>query len=76
MNVSRIFIERPIGTALLAVGLFLAGAVAYVFLPVASMPAIEFPPFASVSRVPAPTRQRWRQASPRRSNAASARSPA
>ena len=43
MNVSRIFIERPIGTALLAAGLFLAGAVAYVFLPVASMPAIEFP---------------------------------
>ena len=43
MNVSRIFIERPIGTALLAVGLFLAGAMAYVFLPVASMPAMEFP---------------------------------
>ena len=43
MNVSRIFIERPIGTALLAAGLFLAGAVAYIFLPVASMPAIEFP---------------------------------
>ncbi|MBS0269913.1 MAG: efflux RND transporter permease subunit, partial [Proteobacteria bacterium] len=43
MNVSRIFIERPIGTALLAVGLFLAGAVAYGLLPVASMPAIDFP---------------------------------
>ena len=43
MNVSRIFIERPIGTALLAVGLFLLGAVAYEQLPVASMPAIEFP---------------------------------
>lgn len=43
MNVSRIFIERPIGTALLAVGLFLAGAVAYMFLPVASMPTIDFP---------------------------------
>ncbi len=43
MNVSRIFIERPIGTALLAVGLFLVGAVAYVFLPVASMPSIEIP---------------------------------
>jgi multidrug efflux pump len=43
MNVSRIFIERPIGTALLAVGLFLAGAMAYIFLPVASMPSMEFP---------------------------------
>ncbi len=43
MSISRIFIERPIGTALLAIGLMLAGAVAYVHLPVASMPAIEFP---------------------------------
>ncbi|HXE02206.1 MAG TPA: efflux RND transporter permease subunit [Hyphomicrobium sp.] len=51
MNVSRIFIERPIGTALLAAGLFLAGAVAYVFLPVASMPTIELPTIrVSVSR--------------------------
>ena len=51
MNVSRIFIERPIGTALLAAGLFLAGAVAYIFLPVASMPAIEFPTISvNVSR--------------------------
>ena len=43
MNVSRIFIERPIGTALLALGLFLAGVVAYLAMPVASMPTIEFP---------------------------------
>ena len=43
MNVSRIFIERPVGTALSALGLFLAGLVAYNFLPVASLPAIEFP---------------------------------
>ena len=51
MNVSRIFIERPIGTALLAAGLFLAGALAYFFLPVASMPAIEFPTISvNVSR--------------------------
>ncbi len=43
MNISRIFIERPIGTALLAIGLFLAGSVAYAVMPVASMPTIEFP---------------------------------
>jgi hydrophobe/amphiphile efflux-1 (HAE1) family protein len=43
MNFSVPFILRPVGTALLAVGLFLAGAVAYGFLPVASMPTIEFP---------------------------------
>lgn len=43
MSVSRIFIERPIGTTLLAVGLFLLGFVAYEALPVASLPSIEFP---------------------------------
>ena len=43
MNFSYPFIRRPIGTALLALGLFLAGAVAYGFLPVSSMPTIEFP---------------------------------
>jgi multidrug efflux pump len=43
VSFSRPFIERPIGTTLLAVGLFLIGAVAYVSLPVASLPSIEFP---------------------------------
>ena len=43
MNVSYPFIRRPIGTTLLAIGLFLAGVVAYRFLPVASLPAVELP---------------------------------
>lgn len=43
MNFSRLFIERPVGTALLALGLFLAGVTAYEAMPVASMPSIEFP---------------------------------
>jgi multidrug efflux pump len=43
MNFSLPFILRPIGTTLLAAGLFLLGAVAYLRLPVASLPAIEFP---------------------------------
>src|SRR5581483_5694820 len=42
MNFSRPFIERPIGTTLLAVGLMLVGLVAYRFLPVASLPSVEF----------------------------------
>ena len=37
------FIRRPVGTTLLAIGLFLTGAVAYRFLPVASMPTVDFP---------------------------------
>ena len=43
MSLSEPFIRRPIGTTLLAVGLFLVGVVAYFQLPVASLPAIEFP---------------------------------
>src|SRR5450432_159098 len=43
MNFSYPFIRRPIGTTLLAIGLFLVGLVAYSFLPVASLPAVDFP---------------------------------
>src|SRR6266849_9765550 len=51
MNFSYPFIRRPIGTTLLAIGLFLVGAVAYRFLPVASLPSVDFPTiFVSASR--------------------------
>ena len=43
MNISRPFIRRPIATTLLAVGIFLAGAVAYRFLPVSSLPTVDLP---------------------------------
>jgi multidrug efflux pump len=43
MSFSAPFIKRPIGTALLAAGLFLLGATAYLHLPVASLPAVDFP---------------------------------
>ena len=43
MNVSALFIRRPIGTILLAVGVFLVGVVAYLQLPVAALPSIDFP---------------------------------
>jgi multidrug efflux pump len=43
MNFSYPFIRRPVGTSLLAIGLFLVGVVAYGFLPVASMPTVEYP---------------------------------
>ena len=43
MNFSWPFIRRPIGTTLMAIGLFLIGAVAYGLLPVASLPSVEFP---------------------------------
>jgi multidrug efflux pump len=43
MNLSEPFIRRPVATTLLAIGLFLAGAIAYEFLPVASLPSVDFP---------------------------------
>ena len=43
MNVSAPFIARPVATILLSIGLFVAGAVAYLFLPVAPLPNIDIP---------------------------------
>jgi multidrug efflux pump len=43
MNISAPFIRRPIGTSLLTIALFLAGALAFRFLPVAPLPQVEFP---------------------------------
>ena len=43
MNICEPAIRRPVGTTLLAIGLMLVGAVAYHFLPVASMPTVDFP---------------------------------
>jgi multidrug efflux pump len=42
-SISGPFIRRPVGTTLLAVGLFLVGMVAYVFLPVSPVPNVDFP---------------------------------
>ena len=42
-SLSEPFIRRPVGTTLLAIGLFLVGGVAYNFLPVASIPSVDFP---------------------------------
>jgi multidrug efflux pump len=42
-SISEPFIRRPVGTTLLAIGLFLVGVVAYAFLPVAAVPNVDFP---------------------------------
>ncbi|CAO4145533.1 Acriflavin resistance protein [Methylorubrum thiocyanatum] len=43
MNLSEPFIRRPVATTLLTVGLMLAGLFAYVRLPVAPLPQVDFP---------------------------------
>lgn len=42
-SMSDPFIRRPVGTTLLAIGLFLVGMVAYAVLPVAALPNVDFP---------------------------------
>jgi multidrug efflux pump len=43
MSISAPFIRRPIGTSLLAAALLLSGILAFNFLPVASLPRMDFP---------------------------------
>ena len=43
MSISGPFIQRPVGTTLLAIGLMLVGLAAYAFLPVQSIPNVDFP---------------------------------
>jgi hydrophobe/amphiphile efflux-1 (HAE1) family protein len=52
MNISAPFIQRPVATSLLTVGLFLAGALAYPFLPVASLPEVEYPTITVYANLP------------------------
>ncbi|RST55089.1 efflux RND transporter permease subunit [Variovorax sp. MHTC-1] len=43
MNFSRPFVERPIATVLLTIGVALAGVVAFFVLPVSPLPQVDFP---------------------------------
>ncbi|MGZ4856489.1 MAG: efflux RND transporter permease subunit, partial [Candidatus Angelobacter sp.] len=43
MNISAPFIRRPVATSLLALGLLMAGILAYFRLPVAPIPQVEYP---------------------------------
>ena len=43
MNLSRLFILRPVATSLLMVALLLSGLLAYRWLPVASLPQVDYP---------------------------------
>ena len=43
MNIFAPLIRRPVGTSLLAIGLTLAGFIAYLMLGVAALPSLDFP---------------------------------
>src|SRR6201984_1806056 len=43
MNVSEPFILRPVGTSLLMAAIMLSGMVAYMFLPLSTLPQVDYP---------------------------------
>ena len=43
MNVSETFILRPVGTSLLMAAIMLSGLVAYTFLPLSTLPEVDYP---------------------------------
>ena len=52
MNVSRIFIERPVATAVLTAGLCLFGLFAFDTLPVNELPSVDFPTLQVSANLP------------------------
>ncbi|NWB45372.1 efflux RND transporter permease subunit [Pseudomonas gingeri] len=52
MNISAPFIQRPIATILLAVGLALFGWLAFLLLPVAPLPQVDFPTISVRASLP------------------------
>jgi multidrug efflux pump subunit AcrB len=52
MNISAPFIERPIATSLLMVGLLVGGLIAYPLLPVAALPNVNYPTLTVTVQLP------------------------
>jgi hydrophobe/amphiphile efflux-1 (HAE1) family protein len=52
MNISAPFIQRPVATSLLMVGLLLCGLAAYRLMPVASLPNVDYPTIQISAQLP------------------------
>ena len=52
MNVSELFVRRPVMTTLLMVGILVFGIVGYRLLPVASLPNVDFPTISVSASLP------------------------
>ena len=52
MNLSRIFIDRPVATTLLTIGVALAGAIAFLQLPVSPLPQVDYPTISVSASLP------------------------
>src|SRR6201986_4205236 len=52
MNVSDVFVRKPVGTTLLTIAIMLAGIVAFQLLPVSPLPQVDFPPISVQASLP------------------------
>src|SRR3954454_11812093 len=52
MNPSRLFILRPVATALMMVAVLLAGLIAYRVLPISALPEVDYPTIQVVTLYP------------------------
>ncbi len=52
MNISEIFVRKPVATTLLTVAIALSGAVAYQLLPVSPLPQVDFPTISVSAGLP------------------------
>jgi multidrug efflux pump len=52
MNLSRPFVERPVATTLLTLGVVLAGGMAYTRLPVSPLPQVDYPTISVSAALP------------------------
>jgi len=76
VNISAIFIRRPIATSLLMLAIALFGVVAYRALPVSDMPTVDFPTISVFANLPGanPDTMASAVATPRGASSASSRS--
>src|SRR6266699_3286082 len=52
MSISAPFVKRPVATSLLSIALAMAGALAFMFLPVSPLPAVDFPTISVSANLP------------------------
>src|SRR5215469_12694166 len=52
MNISEMFIRKPVATALLTIAIALAGMVAFLLLPVSPLPQVDFPTISISAALP------------------------
>ena len=52
MNISELFIRRPVATTLLTIAIALAGMVAFRILPVSPLPQVDFPTVSVSASLP------------------------